>query len=320
MLRVWLFCGLLVVWPTLVLAQTNDALTWLKRIGEAQKSLNYHGTFVYAHGEQLEGMRVIHAAGEEGERERLIHLNGAAREVIRNNDLVTCIFPEEQSVLVAHRNHLSTSPLVQAESLSIFEEYYNLSLNGQQRIAGIDTQVIDLQPKDIYRYGYRFWVSPEGLLLRSDLINGEGEVVERIMFTNIQVVDKIPHELLSPSLDLKGYQWFRQEPPVAMDENIPGDWSVQHLPSGFVLKSRRLRPPEEVGGKPVEHLLVSDGLASISVFIESIVQKKDFRIGDFRMGGLNGFGRVINGSQVIVVGDVPQATVKLIAESVVGND
>lgn len=318
MLRVMLFLSFLICWPAAAYSQLDDALTLLKRIGEAQKTLNYHGTFVYSHSGQLESMKVVHSSTEEGERERLIHLNGAAREVIRNNDLVTCIFPEEKSVLVAHRRNLSTSPFIQPESLKIFETHYHISLGEEERIAGVMTQSIDLKPKDIYRYGYRFWVSVEGLLLRSDLLDVDGDVIEQIMFTEIHLVDKIPHELMSPNVDLTGFKWFRQEPPVALKEAEETRWAISTLPNGFVLKSRSLR--EDDNGKPVDHMLISDGLASISIFIEEIGNKENARVGGFSVGALNGFGRLLSDNVVVVVGDVPTATVKLIAESVTEND
>jgi len=319
MRKMWLL-WVLACSPMASLAQPDDALGWLEKIGEAQQHLNYYGTFVYSHGDQLESMRVVHASGEDGERERLTHLNGAAREVIRNNDLVTCIFPEDKSVLVAHRRNLSSSPFIQPESLGIFETHYHLSLGDRERIAGILTQSINLQPKDIYRYGYRFWISPEGLLLRSDLLDDSGVAIERIMFTDIHMVDQIPHELISPELDLTDYQWFRQQPPVALDEKQKGGWVVKSLPAGFSLKSRSLRGGGEGDEARVEHLLVSDGLASVSVFIEDKADDSAARIGSFRVGALNGFGHVVNDNVAIVVGDVPSATVRLIAESVARDD
>ncbi len=315
-LKICLFLSLLFCGSMAAHSQPADALAWLKKIGEAQKELNYYGTFVYAHDGQLESMMIVHSSSAEGERERLVHLNGVAREVIRNNDLVTCIFPEEKSVLVAHRNNLSTSPFIQSESLEIFEAYYHISLGGKERIAGVLTQRIDLKPKDVYRYGYRFWVSPEGLLLRSDLLNSDGSAIERIMFTDIHLVEQIPHELMSPKIDLTGFKWFRQEPAVALDESVKGRWRVSVLPDGFSLKSQNLHQKE---GDRVEHMLISDGLASISIFIEKY-NRDEARMGDFRVGALNGFGRPLGDYVVVVVGDVPLATVKLIAESVVAND
>ena len=315
-LKVSLLFVLLFSLSLAVHAEPATPLQWLTLVGEAKKELNYYGTFVYVHGDQLESMRVVHASGANGERERLTHLNGSPREVIRNNDLVTCIFPEERSVLVAHRSNLATSPFVQAESLAIFEKHYNLSLGGRHRIAGVETQIVNLEPKDIYRYGYRFWISPEGLLLRSDLLGSDGLAIERIMFAEVHVVDKIPHEMMTPGVNLDGFQWFRQQPPVEISE---GRWHVKNLPDGFSLKSRNLRSSDSDAKTPVEHLIVSDGLASISVFVEAQGSYSEGRLGSFQMGALNGFGRIVAGHMVVVVGEVPTATVELIADSV-AND
>ena len=71
-----------------------EAMKILERMGIASKQLNYQGVFAYQTGNSLQSIRIIHRADDQGETERLVSLNGAAREVIRTNDLVTCIFPE----------------------------------------------------------------------------------------------------------------------------------------------------------------------------------------------------------------------------------
>ena len=316
-LKVSLLLVILLIFSLTAHAEPATPLQWLKLVGEAKKELNYHGTFVYAHGDQLESMKVVHASGVNGERERLIHLNGSPREVIRNNDLVTCIFPEDRTVLVAHRSNLATSPFVQAESLAIFEKYYHLSLGERQRIAGLETQTVNLEPKDIYRYGYRFWISSGGLLLRSDLLGADGLAIERIMFAEIHVVDEIPHKMMMPAVNLDGFEWFRQPPPVELSE---GRWQIDNLPEGFSLKSRNIRTSDGDASTPVEHLVVSDGLASISVFVEEQGEHAEDRMGSFQVGALNGYGRMVNGHMVVVVGEVPTATVELIAQSVSRDD
>jgi len=81
----------------------DAALKWLQKMGQALHELNYDGVFVYQHGDQLTAMRLIHGHDDLGEQERLVSLTGTSREVIRNNDQVTCILPDTRSVIVERK-------------------------------------------------------------------------------------------------------------------------------------------------------------------------------------------------------------------------
>ena len=74
-----------------------DAMTWLKKIATASRQLNYAGTFVYQHGHQMETSRIAHIADAGGEREKLETLDGPPREIIRNNENVTCYLPDSRT-------------------------------------------------------------------------------------------------------------------------------------------------------------------------------------------------------------------------------
>ena len=80
-----------------------DALAWLERIARVARQLNYSGTFVYQHGDQVETSRITHYFDRTGEYEKLETLDGPAREFIRNNDNVTCYLPDSKAVVVEKR-------------------------------------------------------------------------------------------------------------------------------------------------------------------------------------------------------------------------
>jgi len=308
---------LLLLLPLTAFASSESALDWLRKLAEAPQTLNYHGTFVYIHGGQVESMQVAHAVGDEGQRERLVHLNGDAREVVRRNDVVMCIYPEEQKVLLTDRHERSVTPFIGSEDLQHFEQLYHIDLGlGKERIANQPAQLVAMQPKDNYRYGYRFWISPEGLLLRSELIDEDGQLLEQIMFTQLNVVERVPHDMLLPKVDIKNFTWFKENQEVAPDDAILR-WTVANLPEGFTKKIHRHRYSDTQQGVLVEHMLLSDGLASISVFIEQHSEQEGHPLGSYKMGALNLYSRVADDAQIVVVGDVPAATVKLVAESIV---
>lgn len=301
----------------LVVAAAPGAADWVERMARSMTRQDYVGTFIYHHDGRIEAMRIVHRRTDEGVRERLISLNGAAREVLRDDEKVTCFFPDSESVMVdrrAGRNPLTEVVPREAERL---EPYYDLALGSEGRVAGRDAQRVVLSPRDGFRYGYEFWIDRErGVLLRSDLIGTDGAAVEQIMFTEIDFPRRIPDDWLKPRVSGEGYTWMEfgtagGEPEAA----ALSEWQVTDLPPGFALRSSEYRAIPGSDG-PVAHYLFSDGLASVSVYVDRQESAVKPLIGGARMGAMSAYGRVIADHQVVVVGETPMRTVKAVAESV----
>lgn len=312
-------CALAMVVPAMAAAsEPRDARAWIERMVQAVQGLAYEGTFVYSHGDQLEAMRILHRADGEAERERLVSLTGAAREILRDNDAVTCILPDSRSVVVEKRRARGYLPEGLLRLPEGLERHYEFVLGGADRMAGRPAQVIAVQPRDGYRYGYRLWLNREtALLLKADLLDERGRAVEQMMFTSLEVRPDIPPERLEPSVSGRGYEWFRvPEPHAAAPESpAPREWSVRELPPGFrmAMHAEHGLPTSRM---PVEHLMYTDGLASVSVYIERPGQDVEMLRGPSRMGAVNAFGLEVDGHQVTAVGEVPERTVELIARAV----
>ncbi|MDH3452201.1 MAG: MucB/RseB C-terminal domain-containing protein [Gammaproteobacteria bacterium] len=315
--RTWLAVGAALALTSAVnTALAGDARQWLDRMSVAMQSLNYQGTFVYLHGGEIETMRIVHSRDQSGERERLLSLNGEAREVIRDNNTVTCIWPGTRAVTVSKARPRKPFPstIPDAERL---EAHYRIVTQGESRIAGMQTRVIAIQPRDEFRYGYRIWLDREtNLLLRSDLLDNAGRPVEQVMFTELQVLEHIPPERFKPILTGTGYTWTSEDSDAQMTPDPM--WNVQRLPPGYAMTRRDKKPimPDDNG---VEHMVYSDGLATVSVFIEPLSDSQQRLEGASRMGAVNVFGAVERDYQITVVGEVPAATVQYIAQSVVYN-
>lgn len=314
-MRALLFIAILLTPALAAAAPEADARHWLERVATATRSLNYEGTFVYRHQGNLEAMRIVHKADGDGEMERLYSLSGAAREIVRDGEKVTCILPDDRSVM-ADRRQLS-NPLsgVVPGDVGSLEQGYRLQLEGSGRIADRDATIVGIAPRDEYRYGYRLWIDQAtGLLLRADLLGEEDEPVEQVMFTELRTLDVVPAAALAPSVSGDGFTWYRTAVPAGdgAGKSASG-WQADSLPEGFRLavnESKQL--PGSAG--PVEHLMFSDGLASVSVYIEPADPARAFA-GHSRMGAVNAYGRTIGEHQVTVVGEVPAATVARVAES-----
>ncbi len=292
----------------------KDVREWLEAMTTAVRSLNYEGTFVYLHDNQLESMRVIHTVDEGGERERLVSLNGAAREVVRDNASVTCITPDSNSVSVSRRavgGGFRAVFSMDPESLS----HYEFRVMNDTRIAGKPVKVVGILPKDGFRYGYSLYLDRENALpLKTDMLAVNGVPVSQIMFTSLYVnPDLRDHD--QATLDGKEhYGWVNQKPLHPINEDEQPDWVFGDMPAGFVLDLHSRRSAGS-GGGIMDHFLFSDGLASVSVYVERTGDGIGLR-GGSQMGAMNAFGREIEGHQVTVVGAVPSVTVQTIAEAV----
>jgi sigma-E factor negative regulatory protein RseB len=285
----------------------------------ASRTLNYSGTFVYQHQGQLEAMRIIHAADSNGERERLMSLTGPKREILRDNQVVTCILADRESVHVNRSRPRAPFPTNFPESLSALGEHYNFSVGEEDRVAGLACRVVEVMPRDSYRYGRRFCVHNDTrLLLRSELIDPQGEPVEQMVFTSVSFPKSISEQELLPDLSGADYSW-KLEPDSTDAE--PGEdvadtkWKVIHVPDGFMLTDHNWHQlsAQDPG---VEHWMYSDGLASVSVYIEKAPREQDSYQGMTHRGALNAYGTMVGGHYVTVVGEVPMKTVELIGNSV----
>ena len=106
-------------------------------------------------------------------------------------------------------------------------------------------------------------------------------------------------------------------------------WSVEQLPAGFRLiqsinmpvsvsaQADENGPDTQTRAAQIQHLIFSDGMTSVSVFVEQRVADNKLLIGVSRMGAVNAFGQSLNGHHVTVIGEVPMLTVRQIAQSIV---
>jgi sigma-E factor negative regulatory protein RseB len=299
------------------LAQAADAQKLFARMHQVGRSLDYEGTFVYQHGDQLESLRIVHKTGAGGVRERLVSLNGAPREIIRTDNEVRCYLPDENAALIEHRRADNRSfPALLPDSFALLKDYYKIHVGKDGRVAGRKAVSVHIKPRDAYRYGYLLWAdNASGLLLKASLLDDHGGVVEQYMFTQVSIGRPILESELKPQFPAKGITWQRADdgPPLPST----GQWAASRLPAGFTLNARMMRmlPGRK---QPVEHLVYSDGLAVVSVFIEPVdaETKSNVLTGLTHMGAVHAFGKVIEGHQVTVVGEAPALTVDMIGESV----
>jgi sigma-E factor negative regulatory protein RseB len=149
----------------------DDALSWLGRMASAAQKQSYLGVFVYQHGRRSETSRIVHVVDGRNERERMEVLDGSPREVLRSNGEVKCLLPNLHMVIL-EREDRRGFPATLPTSPGHLADNYKLLKGGVVRVAGRDSQLIVLEPKDGLRYGRRLWADQAtGLLLKSSLVD-----------------------------------------------------------------------------------------------------------------------------------------------------
>lgn len=294
----------------------GDALAWLQRIHVATQKLSYTGTLVYRSGDQAETSRIVHVVERSGIRERLETLEGHPREIVRNGDEVKCYLPDRMTVKVDKQTDHKIFPQLLPENLQDISEHYGISTGGIERIADHDSRAIVLQPKDKLRYGRKLWADLKtGMLLKSQTFDDKGETIEQFAFTQIDIGGKIDREQLRPRLLAKARVWHIENSGAVQADLGASGWTISPELAGFKKVTEMKRT--QGGSNEVEHVIYSDGLAAISVFIEPLANKTSLPpAGLSRQGAISIYSRQVAGHLVTVVGETPAESVRSLAESV----
>ena len=306
---------LLAVAPALQAAD-REARDWLEKMSRSLATRNYEGRFVHVRNSRTETMRIIHRVDRGKVTERLVSLDGSGREIIRNQSEVICYLPDRRTVLVEKRTDDATLLAAVPAYNEQLEAHYSIQRGPSTKALGRRTQVIMVQPRDQFRYGYRLWLDYETAMpLMSQLRDSNGVVIEQILFAEVNFRDSISAELLKPAVTGEGYRWLRQDVQQANLNQSPAGWNVISVPAGF--RQTNVRMQVIAGSKaPVLHFVFSDGLASVSVFIEPRNPQTEQMNGLAKVGAAFAYSRNLDGHQVTAVGEVPAATVEAIAAGV----
>ena len=293
---------------------------WLDRMNKALTSRNYDGTFSHWHGGKVEMLRIIHRVQDGSVSERLVSLDGSGREFIRTGGDLTCYLPDKRTVLVERRpaeeSLFGNFPSINAET----EHSYDISEVARTRLNRRDTRVILVAPKDDYRSGYRLWIDESAAMpLKTQLCDARGHVIEQTVFASLTLTPHIPDSAFKPDVSTNGFQWLRTESPAPKEPLASTSlvWNALKLPPGFrmTVHSAQVMPGSS---DPVDHVVFTDGMASVSVFVEAhqiTGQQQVSEEESATVGSSSAFSTIVNGHKVTAVGEVPPATVRFIANS-----
>lgn len=295
----------------------GEAETLLSQVAHATKVLNYEGVFIYAYESNIDAMRIVHKAENGHEHERLMSLTGPAREVTRDGTRITCAFADDKAVMVEQRPPQDFIGLALSEPIEKVGQYYEFKMLKDDRVADRPTKVILIRPRAQDRYSYQLWIDQaSNLLLKSTVLDSAGQVLEQVIFIEIQIGHTIVEEKLQSELDGAGFTWHtnvESVPSPAKQEATT--LTVGWVPSGFSMKNSHTQRLA-TSRMPVRHVVYSDGLAIVSVFVEELMDDAPPLQGYSSMGAVSAFSRMHEKYQITVVGEIPQATVRKIAASV----
>lgn len=316
-LRQFFPAAILATFSTWVAAeQPLTASELLERMSSAMNKMSYQGTFVYMRGDSVETMRITHIVDENGVRERLYSIDGPQREIIRDKDGVRCVLADGQTVaedpLVAGPIYPEI-PLGDAHGAE--DSPYSLTIGGKARMAGHLARRVSIRPEDGFRYGYELWLEDStGLLLKWVLFNARRETLARLMFTELRMGGDIHEDELHSTTPAELFQRVDSRTPEGTSDHAEPQWQPARLPPGFRLTS--YNRGKNKGQGVFEHLVYSDGLASVSVYIEDQHEDASAAHGLNRIGTASAFSKHVGAKHVTVIGEVPVITVKFIGESV----
>ena len=289
----------------------DQAREWLQRMADAMQTMSYQGTFVYARGSEMETMRITHVADENGVRERLYSVSGPKREVIRDNAGVRCVLEDSASVVEDQVVENTFFPELPLSVIAGDESGYRLEIGGSARIAGHTARRVSIAPADKFRYGYDFWLEQQtGLLLKWVLLDARRKPLAKLMFTDFAIGADVELGEIEPAAEPGEFVPMKTlSAEKAVETRTAPRWQPAKLPPGFQLASHNRKAGT---GDIYEHLVYSDGLAAVSVYVE---RKLGAAAAKPRVGRLGTNNAYIHGQgdlQITVIGEVPLITVQSI--------
>ncbi|MGF1547397.1 MAG: MucB/RseB C-terminal domain-containing protein [Thiotrichales bacterium] len=290
----------------------------LEKMLAAEQFLNFEGTFVYIAGPKVETLQVVHSFDKNGERERLTSIAGSSEELVRDDKRMLWVSPARKVVLIESLQNRGSARGAIPDPFREPDGHYELLLGGTERVADHLCQSVSIFPKDQFRYGFRLCIEVESsLLLKAQTVDKAGQPREQMMFTSIRLPESIATERLQTAVPKDDFAVLqaRDQPAGKASIAIDPSWTITDLPPGFLLTQNVMRHIAS-SALPVQHIVLDDGLATLSVFISKSVPGEPYAEGVLQSGALSAFSRKIDDHVVTVIGEVPALTAEKVGIAV----
>ncbi|RYX97665.1 MAG: transcriptional regulator [Comamonadaceae bacterium] len=294
-------------------AESKSINDWLMRMHEASKKRAYIGTFVVSAGGAMSSSKIWHVCDGNQQMERVDTLTGAPRSTFRHNDQVVTFMPEHKVARSEKRESLGMFPDLLRSTDSRIADFYKAGKEGTERVAGVDAEVIALVPKDKMRFGYKVWAEREkGLLVKLQTLDLDGKVLEEAAFSELQLDAPVKMDKLLQMM--KKTDGYKVEKPVLIKTTASAEgWTFKSAIPGFKPMSCYKRPAGPDGGDEPLQWIFSDGLASVSIFVEPFDAQRHAKPSTLSLGATQTMTRQLDNYWLTVMGEVPLSTLKLFA-------
>lgn len=298
--------------------------SWLMRLQEASRRRTYIGTLVVSSGTILSSSRIWHVCDGEQQIERVESLTGVPRSTFRRNEDVITFSPDTRVARMERRDALGSFPGMLRLADHTVEQFYSVKALAGQRVAGLDADVVQLVPRDGWRFGYRIWSEKQtGLVLKLQTLDSQGHVLEQQAFSELQLDAPVSRDKLTQMMrNTEGYRVERvqQHKTTASAEG----WSLKPNVPGFKPVSCFRHGTAETGapGRLLQ-CVYSDGLASLSIFMAPHdPSQPGLQEGVSALGATQALIRRVPGRAadpeggwwLTVVGEVPTSTLQAFAQ------
>ena len=300
-----------------VQAAPDDAAGWLARAIQAARQASYEGTYAHSNGDRTSAVRITHVNVGNEERERIEPLDGPPLEIVRRNDEMICYFPDAKTVRLDRRVTAHFFPaLLSASSPEAVAASYDVKLGKTESALGFDCRWIRLEPRDTLRYAQAMCAETHsGLVVRAKTFNAQNQVIEQYTFTDLKIGPQVGRNDVKSLFEARIKRWITDAQPREEAKSVDTGWTVNDPPPGFrkVTELRRSLPGRAT---PVSQLVYSDGVASVSVFVEPNGAPQRSQEASSEDGTTAFFVRPMGDMVVSVLGEVPLATAQQVARSV----
>jgi len=290
---------------------------WLVRMHEASRLRSYVGTFVVlSNNGAMASARIWHACDGDLQMERVESLTGPARSIFRRNEEVVTFLPDSRVVRSERRESLGLFPNLLKSNESSIPEFYTAVRLGADRVAGFETDVVQVAPRDTLRFGYRIWSEKKtGLVVKLQTIDLQGHVLEQVAFSELALDAPVRMDKLSQMMTAT--DGWRVERAEALKTSAEAEgWQLKSAVPGFKPISCYRRPSAGAGAaEGTLQWIFSDGLAAVSLFVESFDRQRHVQEGIFSSGATQTLTRRIQEFWLTAVGEVPPQTLRAFAQS-----
>jgi sigma-E factor negative regulatory protein RseB len=153
-------------------------------------------------------------------------------------------------------------------------------------------------------------------VLRAKTFNEQQQVIEQYTFTELRIGPQAGRAAdVRSAFEARARQWRSDKQPHDDAKATDTGWAVASVPAGFqkVTELRRSMPGRS---QPVSQIVLTDGVASMSVFVEANGTPNKTGEASSEDGTTTFYSRPLGDHVVTVLGDVPMATAQLVGRSV----